>query len=314
MDDRLRRFEYFTRWLGALVAFVACAVLIGVSLHGQAERAKLLGKQEVIVKIDPALIRYRMVKTISVPLKEARGIAVGPDGSLYVAGEAIYRYMQGKPQRLTLQPISATCLTVGDDGTLLLGETDHVTIVQQDGSLRKWPTPGRNAYITSLAVAGNDVWVADAGRRVVYHYNRQGALLGKIGEKHLVAPSPHLDVAAGTDGLLWVANPGKHCLEAYRNGKMISSWGKVGMDVVGFSGCCNPADFAMLPDGRFVTADKGTGLVRVFRRNGSLDAVVAEFPPGSEALDVAVDRQGKVSVLDREHGVVKVFERMKNEK
>jgi sugar lactone lactonase YvrE len=88
------------------------------------------------------------------------------------------------------------------------------------------------------------------------------------------------------------------------------SWGRYGNEIDAFCGCCNPADLAVLPDGRVVTAEKGLPRVKVYRRDGTLESVVAapeQLSPQPPALDVAVDAAGQVYVLDPPARVVKVY-------
>ena len=103
---------------------------------------------------------------------------------------------------------------------------------------------------------------------------RPGTVIRRIGG--LVAPSPHLDVAAAPDGTAWVTNPGRHRLEHYSaDGQLLRTWGKASAAIAGFTGCCNPTDIAVLPDGRLVTAEKGIPRVKIYKTNGTFESVVA---------------------------------------
>ena len=151
---------------------------------------------------------------------------------------------------------------------MYVGMRDHVEVFDADGSRESvWDRPPANAPCsTSIAVAEEDVFVADAGALVVWHYDLDGKLLGSIGKRDpsrgdsaaLIVPSPYFDVAVAPDGLLRVANPGMHRIEAFTfDGHLEFSWGKRGLGVEAFCGCCNPSNIAILPDGRVVTAEKG---------------------------------------------------------
>jgi len=325
MDERQRKIELWAKIAGTAVAFLVCAALVVMSVQGARQRAELARQSDSPVaqdKINPSLIRYREVRRTETGLHDARGIAVGTDGSLYAAGDSSVIRFNAAGERRGIQPQdeSPYCLAVAGDGSLLVGTRGAVSVFTKDGKrAARWTVPGKQAYLTSLAVTENDVWAADAGGRVVYHYDRSGRLLGRIGEKDakrgipgLVSPSPYLDVAVAKDGTVWVANPGRHQLEHYtKDGRLISTWGEAGMAVEGFSVCCNPANFALLPDGRIVTAEKGLRRVKIYRADGTFDCVVAgpdAFSAGNGALDVAVDGQGRVYVLDRADGTVHVFD------
>jgi hypothetical protein len=169
---------------------------------------------------------------------------------------------------------------------------------------------------------------------VVLRYNTAGTLLGHIGEKDpdknipgFVIPNPHFDLAVSREGLLRVANPGRNRIETYTlDGDLEFSWGARSVDIKGFCGCCNPVSFAILPDGGFVTAEKGLVRVKVFNSDGAFVGVVAgpaqlgkseklmrvcntpeECRGGG--LDVAAGADGRVYVLDVTENVIRVFQK-----
>ncbi|MHC4950479.1 MAG: hypothetical protein ACYTEU_05760, partial [Planctomycetota bacterium] len=102
-------------------------------------------------------------------------------------------------------------------------------------------------------------------------------------------------------------------------------WGRSGVDIEGFSGCCNPVALAILPGGGFVTAEKGLVRVKVYDADGEFVGVVAgpdqlgwiaplrvcKTPEEckSKGFDVAVDSAGRIYVLDTLRNVVRVFEK-----
>ena len=66
-----------------------------------------------------------------------------------------------------------------------------------------------------------------------------------------------------------------------------------------------------MPDGRFVTVEKGVRRVKVYSARGKFECVVAELDRlGGEPGPVAADRQGRILVLDPAGGKVRVFERL----
>lgn len=138
-------------------------------------------------------------------------------------------------------------------------------------------------------------------------------------------PSPFLDVELGGDGLVRITNPGRHQVEVYTpDGDLEASWGKPGVGLDGFCGCCNPVAVSLLSDGRVVTAEKGLPRVKVYSVAGVLETVVAGpdafAPVGSDersrntpetvvdGLDVAVASDGRVAVLDLPGRTVQIFQ------
>ena len=125
------------------------------------------------------------------------------------------------------------------------------------------------------------------------------------------------------DGLVAVVHPAALRIECYSpDGTMQRFWGEAGSNVEGFFGCCNPAHFAVLRDGRYVTAEKGLLRVKVYSSDGEFESVVADHSqletPGPaaggdlwdheyRAVDVAADARGRILVLDLSTGVVRVF-------
>lgn len=103
-----------------------------------------------------------------------------------------------------------------EDGDLLVAVRDHVIRIAADGATAAvWPSLGTNAVLTSIAVIGEDVFVADAGNRIVHRFDLDGAANGTIGKKDpggdepgFVIPSPYFDIAAEGDDALWVVDPG----------------------------------------------------------------------------------------------------------
>lgn len=286
-------------------------------------------------KTDPALIQYDEAAKITTGFKELRAIAVGPADHVYAAGDQVVRVFNKAGERVSEFELGdrPRCLAVAATGNVFVGMKDHVEVFNTSGAQHaRWKSAGSDAVLTAVAVAEKDVFVADAGNRVVLRYDLSGKLVGRIGkknpEKHIpgfIVPSPYLDLSVGADGLLWVVNPGRHRLEAYTfDGDLQSFWGEESLGVKGFCGCCNPIHFARLPDGRFVTSEKGLPRVKVYSTKGDFEGVVAGpelFPKQIEnphtagvsgvCMDLAVDSTGRVLLADAFTREVRVFTRKK---
>jgi hypothetical protein len=162
--------------------------------------------------------------------------------------------------------------------------------------------------------------VGDAGSRVVLRFDRAGTVLARIGESDptrgidgLNIPSPYMDAAFADDGTVWVANTGMHRLESYTgDGEITGYFGEPSAAVTGFCGCCNPSHFAIMPDGRFVTSEKGKPRTKICDADGEVEEVVAPasaFTRDVLGLDTAVDASGRIFVLDPPARKLRVFER-----
>jgi sugar lactone lactonase YvrE len=179
-----------------------------------------------------------------------------------------------------------------------------------------------NSYLTALAVSDNEIYVADAGTRKIYRFSFSGEKLnefeGKANEDVLhgfIIPSPNFDIDINEYGDLWVVNPGLHTLENYTpEGRLREHWKASGPQTENFSGCCNPAHFCFLPEGYFVTSEKGLVRIKIYKPSGEFLSVVA--PPNKfenkiegQAPDIAVDSKGNIYALDFDRNVLRVFEK-----
>ncbi len=331
--------------VGLLVGLaVIVAIIAVVQLDTTGKKGSGLGEEFVydindLTKIDPNLILYEeSAQRISTAFNTARAIAVGPEHRIYIAGDQAIRVFAESGNLLSEIKLAAApgCLTVAGDDKIYIGLKDHVAVYDGQGrQLANWQSLGDDAVLTSIAVSKNDVFVADAGNRIVLRYDTTGNLIKRIGQKDsgknvpgFVIPSPYFDLAVARDGLLRVVNPGRHRIEAYTfDGDLEFWWGKFSTDLEGFCGCCNPVNFAILEDENFVTCEKGLIRVKIYNAGGAFVGVVAGpeqlvkgstsriclFPEDcrSGGFDVAVDSRGRIFVLDTIQNVVRIFTREK---
>jgi hypothetical protein len=328
--------------VAAVVAAGVAGIALAVRQIAGGKPAPSQADLAALRRVDPNLILCDEVCSFATGFKASRAVALAPDGRLAVSGDSAVRYFDangGPMGELNVGgPVGAFAFDA--NGAIFATMVDHVELFAPGGArLASWPSAARKSLLTSIAVAGADVFVADAGARVVLRYDCSGRLLGRIGAKDanadtvgLVVPSPYLDVAMAPDGLLRVVNPGRHRVEAYsRDGHPRAHWGRTAMAIDGFCGCCNPANFAIVPGaGRpggfegFVTAEKGLTRVKLYDAEGRFVGVVAgaasferhdgllqgKPSDGSYlALDVAADAAGRFFVLDPVLNEVRVFQR-----
>jgi hypothetical protein len=134
---------------------------------------------------------------------------------------------------------------------------------------------------------------ADAGNKMVFVLDKKGSVLKLTGNKdgQFIVPSPYFDVAVGNGNEFFVANTGQRRIETRDlQGKLISYFGEAGLAAEAFCGCCNPAHFAIIPEG-FVTAEKGLNRIKIIDRSGKFVEFVSaknNFTP-SVPLDLASD-------------------------
>jgi sugar lactone lactonase YvrE len=284
-------------------------------------------------QIDPALIKFAETGRITSAIPELRAITAGSNNNIYLTGKnALEVYtLEGTLQEHITLPDTPNCLAVSKDGTVFLGMPSHVVVLDSKGNVvATWAELGGHPYITSIAIQGQDIFVADAGNRVVLRYDQEGKQLAQIGEKDeardipgLVIPSPYFDLAVNAEDALWVVNPGRLGLEQYRNnGDLVRSWYTPSMKIEGFTGCCNPTHIAFQADGSMVTAEKGLSRIKIYDSEGKFDCVVTTFgaeqdvtdkqvdgEQASLVRDIAVDARNRILVLDAKQKAVLIFER-----
>ncbi len=322
MPEKDNNFGWLAKLVLGILVFLAPLAVVFVITHvGAHPLAAAYQPVAAEAPTDPALVKYHEVRAITTGLTEPRALALGPDGTRYVAGDMRVVRLGTDGVRTTLIALATPpyCLAVGKDGRCYVGLKDHVEVYDEHGALKsRWAARGNTPYLTALALNGNTVWVADAGDRVVWRYARTGEYLSSEGSRDphtgapgLVAPSPHLDLAAARDGTLWVANPGRHELEHFADdGTLRQTWGQAGNTPAAFSGCCNPTNIALLADGGFVTAEKKLPRVKIYRAGGAFAGFVAgpeSFAASIPGMSLAVDAQGNVLVLDSARKTVRVF-------
>ncbi len=331
---------------GVIAVAVITAIVALVRLDTTGEKGSGLGKEfiydiEALAKVDPDLLIYEESgRPIVTGLTQSSAIATATNsGSLvYVAGDSAVKVFsdEGVPINQIKLDGAPRCLAISGDGTIYVGMKDHVQVYDaQQKRVASWPSLGDKAVLTSIAVYKDNVFVADAGNRVVVRYDKAGNVVNHIGgkdeEKNIagfVIPSPYFDLAVGGDGLLRVVNPGHHRIEAYTfDGDLEFWWGKASNAIEGFCGCCNPVNFAMLGDDSFITCEKGLIRVKLYDADGKFVGVVAgpeqlaeeetsrigqKAAEGKRAVfDVAVGPDGQVLVLDTIKNVVRTFSRIK---
>jgi len=257
-------------------------------------------------------------------LEKLKGIAVGPDGRFYLAhagGVAVFDRQWNRAADLPTEG-QAVAVTVHDDGRVFVAERQKVHVFGPDGApLGSWGTPGKErgqlGFLAGIAVRGGDVWLADAGNRVIHRFDTTGDFIADIGGRDdesgrpsILCPSPYLDCAVAADGTLYNTNPGRWQVEhTDLNGKLVGTWGRQGSEWSEFSGCCNPTNVAVLPDGRIVTGEKGIPRVKVIdAENHQLHVGGPEhFAEGAAGLDLAVGADGAIYVVDPAAGKVLAF-------
>jgi hypothetical protein len=306
-----------------ILSVLIIAVIVGDYMTGRPNKSNpnpFEFSVDEFKNVDSTLIHYKESKNFKLGFAEPAAITIEAD-KIYLAGDNKLQVIELTGKLITEIGFS------GKPGTLEITKeniyvaiNNQIVVYNQDGTLLKeWGSPGGNVLITAISAAENMVYVADAGKRKVYKYTTDGELLlefdGKAAEGVLhgfIIPSGFFDLDINPDGDLWVVNPGMHALEQYTaEGQLREHWNKTGIMIEGFSGCCNPAYFTFLPDGRFVTSEKGLVRIKTYKPSGEFEGVVAapvKFADEGRAPDIATDSEGNIYALDFDKKMIRVFE------
>ncbi len=268
------------------------------------------------------LVNVMEIATLPITLDRPHAIAVDQNDRILITSENhIVRLDQsGEVMESGSAFATINAIAVDSTGTVYCALEKNVQVLDSMlAPLTSWPSLYGRSYLTSIALSDADIFCADAGERIVWRFDKTGQLLNKIGEKDdskdvpgFVIPSPYFDVVIDAEGFLWAINTGRHQFENYfADGSLRSSWQKSSMRIDGFSGCCNPVHVAPLPDGSFVTSEKGILRIKVHNQIGELVGVVAlpdQFDDNTVALDIAVNSKGHILVLDSVRQQVRIFQ------
>lgn len=273
-------------------------------------------------------VEYRLAKTLETGLEELGGIAIDDQDLIYVVGAARAKVLNadGEVQQEWRLPEPGMGVAVnGSDSVFVALRTRVLKYDKKGNQTGSWGTEGRErgqfSVVTDIAVSGVHVYVADAGNRVVHHFDMTGDFIEGIGEKDelsenpgLICPSPYLDCQVDKQGQVHVTNPGRLRVEIYDDtGKLVRHWGRAGTAPERFCGCCNPVSICLMSDGRTATAEKGLYRVKVYDRDGNMLAFLGEenFSMRADGMDLAADSEDRLYVADPGDNRVRVFEEVK---
>ncbi|KAA3632467.1 MAG: hypothetical protein DWQ02_14725 [Bacteroidetes bacterium] len=277
-------------------------------------------EERAMKMIDPALIGYQQINVIETGLKDLTGVSVDENQQVFVCGKNQVTVFSSSGKKIMEFAIDSTanCIKVTDQHVYLAFGPQISQYSLNGTQISKWEAFNSNGYITSIAADNDFIYGADAISKRVLKYTINGEFVQEFGKKDpqkkspgFIIPSLYFDIATGGFNDLWVVNPGYVRLENYSNdGKLRTSWGEPSFENFGFSGCCNPVHMALLPDGSFVTYEKGVDKVKLFSPAGQFQSFVAaagsfkgesDFQLGHNknlVKDMATDKTGLIYILD----------------
>jgi hypothetical protein len=179
----------------------------------------------------------------------------------------------------------------------------------------------RKMTVTSIAVSGNDVFLAcpmaKANGYAVWRTDLQFGEPKKIVES-LAGCCSQMDIKA-KNGEVWVAHNAKHKVEHFdRDGKPLSSFGKTDrINPDGFGGCCEPKNLRFSAEGDLFACESGPPTcVKRFTTAGEFLGVMAIAPwtTGCVRMTTEVSADGsRFYMLHSDENSIQVFAKKKAE-
>lgn len=271
---------------------------------------------EIEIPSDEIKESWTISSTLAIPFGNLKAIATNNEVLLVGGGNYIAAYSINDLSLVwnieTEKEIFALEI---DDLHIYASLGESIFIYDLNGQfIEEWGPYDEGAYITSISSNADLVAFADAGNRMVFVLNKEGALkslFGQPGNQFLV-PSPYFDLKFIDNNTLAIANPGKRQIE-YRTlkGEIIEVFGEEGIGLKEFCGCCNPSHFTFLPDGKFVTAEKGLNRIKVLDDKGSLVELVSNSNlfKASVPLDLAASSSSIIYGANGADSKVYIFKR-----
>jgi sugar lactone lactonase YvrE len=237
------------------------------------------------------------------------GIALDTKGCLYAAGDSEVKVFdaEGALMRRWSTSLPPCSVAAAPDNRVWVGQAGQVEIFDGSGKLlQTWKNRAYLGRVTSLGFLKDSVLIGDASTRCIHRFDTQGNFLNSIGNDNplggLRIPNGVVDFGVDPQGVIHVANPGKHRVESYSaDGRLLGHWGKfTGLDPTGFSGCCNPTNVAVAGRDLLCVTEKAGPRAKIYDYTGKLIAIIegTGFDPGAKNMDVAVDGRGHIFISD----------------
>jgi hypothetical protein len=322
-----------------LIAYRQTAVF-ATPVSGNPMSFALLGDSTFVIgSADPPMLSLfdetgTLLRTIDLP-EEPRAIVCGTPKTIFADNIVV-----AHPKSIAVYHAEGNSVSfheLTDDKLEILGDKRSTSFRELNDKLD----------IRSLVLTPDYLFAADTGNRLIYrfdpswhtlvmgtsvspahlsHVSRVFSQHAKPFDGFVVYASPITMTFSPADGLLYIANPGRHRVEVFTQDGFYQPelcWGEPSGSLSGFVGCCNPIDLAALDDGRILTVEKAIPRIKIFRE-GKLDCVVAgpgmleEVPktagrnpsePGGRYFTAVPLPNGEIAVFDDEYAVVRVFSR-----
>ncbi len=248
--------------------------------------------EETVRTSDPPDM-WRIEKDLQLTEGQLLSVAVSETGKLFLGGDS---YLACYDESLTGiwktgMPGKIGAISVYGD-TVYAAAGELLFLVGSDGRIiTEWGPYEANSIITSVSAGRRYVAFADAGTKRIFILRKDGEVVSMAGQGNdkFIIPSAYFDVAFSGEDTVIAANTGYRRVETWSaDGVKLSQFGEPGTAPGAFCGCCNPAHFAVIPQG-FVTSEKGINRIKILGTDGSFIEFVSSRNSftASVPLDVA---------------------------
>jgi len=336
------------------IAVFACPI------EGQATSFALFGDSTFVIgSADPPMLSFfddtgTLLRTIDLP-EEPRAIVCGAPDTIFTdkivvahPRRIVVYSAEGQPETWFHAPLSGPPTRNMQMQELIQEwQERHVEDTPPITSRAAFRLDDRESQSRSLVLTPDYLFVAETGNRHIYRFHaedfRHSLTFGRganpgmdfpaIGFEWLKQPFDGFIVYAAPitmtfspiNGLLYIANPGRHRVDVFTQDGIYRpelSFGEPTGRLDGFTACCNPIGLAVLDDGRILTVEKAVSRVKIFQPDGQLDTVVAgadilealppgmarkPLDPGGRYFSAVPLSDGRIAVFDFEYATVRIF-------
>ena len=153
----------------SLVVLLFAVYMIARDLFRKPPSAVLAEDYSLLKKIDSSQLGYIRIKQIETGIQNLSAITVTEDNSVYVCGGNQITQIAPDGKIKVILQIDSTAKCIAISGTdLFIGTSSEIIHYNIDTKEQDvWKSYYNDSYITAIAINQNNIYVADANRRLV---------------------------------------------------------------------------------------------------------------------------------------------------
>jgi hypothetical protein len=298
--------------VSTVIIIICIAYIVFDIATGRSEK-----KEAKVTGIDDSTLEthWQIIKEFSIDYGTLTSVALSHN-KVICAGDSFLTVYDRNLSEIWNRTLMTGIMAVAVHGDTIYAATkEEIILFTLSGNrIDTWGPYDDDAIITSISINNRYVAFADAGNKLVFVLDKNGAVESIVGHpgNQFIIPSAYFDVTLTKEDTLVIANTGKRNIE-FRSidGTLIRAIGEAGDSFEYFCGCCNPAHFAIFPNGNIATAEKGINRIKVIRNTGELVEPVAQPDhfKASIPVDLAISNDGLIYAANRYNSILYVFKR-----